>query len=407
MDKKRIIFAIAFALITVGLGFLLYRLFFTTSTIIDDTPLGEEDTTGTGSFPIAGEGGTRVTTTPPTTLPPRDERNPVGGSFVPRERPLVTQVVTDFLQSPVPSQNGGVQYYNNQDGRFYRLRTDGTPELLTDEVFYNVQKVNWSPTAQDAILEYPDGSNIYYNFATKKQATIPKHWEEFSFSQENGKIAAKIMGQSRENKWLTIANADGTSATLVEPLGDNADKVTVDWSPNRQVVAFSRTGEGLGDDREEILLVGANGENFRSLVVEGRGFQSRWSESGQKLVYSVYNTNSNFKPELWVVNAEGDSVGSGRTPLQINTWAEKCTFQDDRFIYCGIPTRLETGAGFAPELSDSTPDTLWRIDTQTGAKNEVTLDSTNHVIGTITVGEDGQTLYFTDKLQPGLFKVEI
>lgn len=406
MDKKRIIFAIVFALVTLGLGYLFYRLFFTTSTIIQDQPPLTEDETGGGSFPIAGEGGARTTTTPPTTLPPREGRDTVGGLFVPTVQPTVSQVVTDFLQNPIQGQDG-IQYYSTQDGRFYKLNAAGVPELLTEEVFYNVQQVTWSPAGTEAILEYPDGSNIYYNFATKKQATLPKHWQEFSFSEESNKIAAKIIGQSRENRWLTVANPDGSGATLVEPLGDNADKVTIDWSPNRQIVAFSRTGEGLGDNREEILLVGANGENFRSLVVEGRGFESTWSESGTRLLYSVYNANGSYKPELWVVNATGESIGSGRMPLQINTWADKCTFQDDRFVYCGVPTRLENGAGFAPELAESTPDKLWRIDTQTGAKNEILLDNRDHVIGTVTVSPDGRTLYFTDKLQPGLFQVDL
>jgi hypothetical protein len=39
-------------------------------------------------------------------------------------------------------------------------------------------------------------------------------------------------------------------------MGENESKVTVDWSPNRQFIALSRTGDALGADREEVLFIG-------------------------------------------------------------------------------------------------------------------------------------------------------
>ena len=187
-------------------------------------------------------------------------------------------------------------------------------------------------------------------------------------------------------------------------MGNNANKVTVDWSPNRQVVALSRTGAPLGADRQEVLMVGLNGENFRSLIVEGRGFQSQWSTAGQQLLYSAYSARSEFKPELWITDAVGDSIGANRRPLQLNTWAEKCAFANERTLYCAVPNRLEIGAGFQPTLSDNTPDTLYKIDLNTGLKTPIQLD-TAHVINKVFVSPNGRTLHFTDKAKDGVFEV--
>lgn len=405
MDKKRLLLALIFLLVCIGLGFLIYRFFFAKQapTPPPTTQQGGGTQRPGGEFPTTQEGQGQVQTqTPGTQLPQTGTRPGLAG-----EQTQSRQLVQDIVISPTVSKDGGAQFYNEQDGRFYRVQANGTITPLSDQVFYNVQDVVWSPKNTESIIEYPDGSNIYYNFDTKQQVTLPKHWEDFSFSDQGDKIAAKSMSISPENRWLITANPDGTQTELIEPLGENGNKVKVNWSPNRQVVALSETGEALGSDRQEVLLIGKNGENFHSLTVEGRGMQSEWSPTGKKLLYSVYNQSSNFKPELWIVNGEPGNIGTGRKPLSVNTWAEKCSFSDDRFVYCGVPTQLETGAGFAPQLSNSTPDTLVRIDTETGLRTPLQLPNETHVIEKVFLSEDGKTLFFTDKTKTGLFQVPV
>jgi len=116
--------------------------------------------------------------------------------------------------------------------------------------------------------------------------------------------------------------------------------------------------------------------------------------------------HNDYKPELWVVNAEGDTIGTGRKLLGVNTWSEKCTFADERTVYCAVPNNLQRGAGFAPQVSNSTPDTIYRIDVQTGLRAPVTLDE-EHTIDSLFLNEDGTILYFTDKNRRGIFEIEI
>ena len=409
--NKRLIYIGAFVLVVIGLGYAMYRVFFYTPKAPTQPP-GTE--TPADNFPFSGEfpdDTERPTFDDTDTLPPGtsvpDRVVPGAGSAAATDQVKRAEVAIDVpVQDTNISAFGNPRFYNKQDGKFYELDNAGRPTELSDQVFFNVEEVTWSPTSDESIIEYPDGANIYYNFATKEQVTLPKHWDAFSFTNTGDRIAAKSLGFSEENRWLISADPTGNNVSLIEPLGLNADKVEVNWSPDKQIVALSTTGETTGADRQEVLFIGQNGENFPSTIVEGRDLRSSWSESGSKLLYSVHNARNDFKPELWVVNGSGDGLGSGRRLLNVDTWADKCSFSDDRFVFCGVPQSLEKGAGFAPSLADATPDDLYKIDVNTGLKVRIPLNDF-HVIDTIEVSADGSKLYFTDKTKPGLFEVAL
>jgi len=67
-----------------------------------------------------------------------------------------------------------------------------------------------------------------------------------------------------------------------------------------------------------------------------------------------------------VVNATGDEIGTGRKKLNVDTWADKCTFYSDSKLYCAVPEKLDEGAGLFPELAKTTKDNLYQIDPTTG-----------------------------------------
>jgi len=412
MDKKRIAAMIGFVLVTILLGYAIYRVFFSPKQPPDTLP--QDDQTTTGAFPTAGEGQNDTVSTPegrdslPTSsgIPPSTYLDLGPGDETP-VAPIVTQIIDQPVSNITGDNVGNAKFYNKTDGKFYRVGKNGTVEALSDTTFYNVSNVNWSPTRDEAIIEYPDGANIYYNFDTKKQVTLPTHWESFSFEKAGNQITAKSMGFSEENRWLITADPEGNNTTPIEPLGQNASRVIVDWSPNGAVLALSRTGEPLGSDRQEVLLVGKYGENFKSIIVEGRDLRTAWSPNGDKLLHSVYSSRSNYIPELWIVNASGgDTTGSGRKLLNVSTWADKCTFADERYVYCGVPITMEQGAGFVPALEDGIPDQIVRIDTQTGLKQPLDMDET-HTVHDIFVSNDGQTLFFSDKNSAGLFEIAL
>ncbi|MBI2037536.1 MAG: hypothetical protein HYT15_01195 [Candidatus Magasanikbacteria bacterium] len=364
--------------------------------------------TSTGQLPGSG---TRPATTTGVITGPGGEILPISGiiqSTTPAYyKPITTnQVLSETATYPSLSNGGDFRYYNNNDGKFYRITPTGEIKTLSNQVFYSAQKITWAKNKNQAVIEYPDKSKIVYNFDTSKQVTLPKHWEEFSFSGDGNQIAAKSLGLDPTNRWLITVNSDGTGAKLIEPMGENSDKVIVDWSPNQQVAAFSQTGAPQGGERREVLFVGLNGENFKSTVVDGAGFLPKWSTTGNKLLYSVYSSRSDFKPELWLVDSQGDGIGNNRRLLQLNTWADKCSFSNDDTIFCAVPRDLPTGAGLSRSVASFNSDDLFKIDLKTGLKTPIALDG-NYNISNIFYDAGDNKVVFTDLNKTGVFESQL
>lgn len=404
---KRILLIVGLLVVTAALAYALYYLF-KKSGPLAVTPTGQPTVTTTAGGVLPPSGATTATS---GEVGPGVAVLPQAGA-IPQVQPSYYQAetvkkITDaYTAYASANQKGDLRFYNQNDGKFYYIAADGSTQTMSDAVFYNVQKVTWAKSADKAVLEYPDNSKIVYNFETEKQATLPKHWTDFSFSSDSQQIAAKSIGLAEENRWLVVTNDDGSGTKLVEALGQNQDKVIIDWSPSRQTVAFAATGESLGLYRKEILLVGQNHENFKSLIVEGLGFDPKWSPSGKQLLYSIYSQRTNLKPELWLVNSYGNEIGSGRKSLEINTWPEKCAFAGETALYCAIPSTLIEGAGLKPELSAGTIDYLYKIDLATGYKTAV-VTGDDYSVKEMSYDETNNRLLFTDYNQTGVFEIQL
>ena len=411
-NQKKILMFIGFIGLIIFLGFLLYLAFFKQ---MISTPIEDEATstsTKMGILPIAEEGsGQNILKPKAKDSYSQDIIKSSTKKLIPNNIARGGLTKTDELNKSrssavvLSSDGKRIQYYNNDDGKFYYINSKGEATPLSDKVFHNVQKTTWSSNRNEAILEYPDGSNIVYNFDTGKQVTLPKHWEDFDFSSNGNKIAMKSIGLDSNNRYLAIANSDGSMAKVIDKIGNNADKVYPSWSPNDQVVALFT--EGIDFNRQEVFFIGQNNENFKSTVIEGRGFQPKWSPSGEKLLYSVYSSNNDMKPSLWLVNSQGEKIGSERKSLRIETWADKCAFHGAGEVYCAVPNELEEGAGLFPELAKNTIDKLYKIDIKTGAKKIVAIPEKDYNISNIIITDDGKFLYFTDEKTSRIHKINL
>jgi hypothetical protein len=407
---KRVLLIVGFLLAVSALAFGLYWVFFRAPGAPVVTPPVTQVPGGT--LPSAGIGGppTGATTTPtgPGGLPieptePFVPSVPTGIPTSPRTRILRTTPT----RAVSVAQNGQIRGYNPDDGRFYRISTNGDAVPMSNQAFFNVESVAWGNSTDKAIINYPDGANILYDFANDEQVTLPKHWEDFQFSPDDDRIIAKSIGNNEDNRFLVVSDPNGGNAKPIESLGRNQDKVHSSWSPNNQVVAYSFTGEPLGADRQQIILLGQNQENFKGLVVEGRGFMPKWAPSGQNMLYSVYSSGSQYKPTLWVSGASGDSVNANRVNLQINTWADKCSWQSEQILICGVPTELGTGAGLQRTLFDTVPDEIWKINLQTGEKTNLGQPQGGAAVRDISVTPDGRSAIFTDQASGRLIRFDL
>jgi hypothetical protein len=407
---QRIFMIAGFLILVIAIGYLLYLIFVKPS--LSPTGTGNQNvatSSSTGKLPNAGAGTPNNNNTSssssvgipnPATKNNQPDVKAQGGITA---APIVT---SSPAISPTLAANGsGVQYYNQNDGKFYRIDANGDATPLSDEIFHNVSDVVWAPQKDKAIIEYPDNSKILFNFNTQKQVTLPANWNQFNFSADGSQIVLKTAAIDTENNFLAIANADGSGAKIIEPVGANGNTVIDSWSPNNQTVAMYT--KGVDVDRQEVFFVGKNDENFKSTIVEGHGFEPQWSTAGDQLAYSVYSSATNMKPELWAVDAQGDSIGANRRDLGVATFASKCTFSDNDTMYCGVPQTLQTGAGFIPELSQNTTDNLYKINIKTGAKQMIAIPNGNFTMSNLSVSSDGSSLFFQDSNTKLVHKVQL
>lgn len=405
---KKIIFIVLFFALVALIGYFIWSLFFTSQ---EEPVIIDENGQIVSGLPDAATGTPIISTPGSQEILPFDPFRPdlselnrpspiAGGSITATEL-----MVNDKTLSPTVSSDGSIQYYNENDGKFYKINANGDLELLSDRVFYNVDDVVWAPSKDKAVLEYPDGRKILYNFETGKQVSLQSHWEDFSFSPDSSKLVSKSLALDPQNRWLVVSNDDGSKATAIERIGTNANLVYNTWSPNNQVIALYT--EGVDFNRQEVFFIGQNGENFKSTIIEGRGFDPLWSTDGDRLLYSVYNTADGMNPRLWVVGGSPDKIGQTRTSLDLMTWANKCTFATNNDLYCAVPESLPEGAGLFPELADSSKDLLYKIDLKNSTKQIIAIPDGAFNVSDLMVPENQENLYFTDKTSGSLYKIDL
>lgn len=397
MNYRKIGIVLLFVASVIVFGSLLYYFFFRNLITPGDTPPPVTN----GSLPTPTNGNISVVDNQNT----RPELPSFSGNTINVTAPTdvaqggLTKVTDHGLTAlkGVTSDIRGPRFYSEENGLFYRL--DGTvPVALSDQRFFNVESVTWARNQDKAILEYPDGSNIVYDFATNKQVTLPKEFKGFSFDVSGNQIAAKWEGDNTDENWLMLGSSDGSNFRLVEPLGDRGANVAVDYSPDNQVVALYRKANDATS--QAIIPIGANGENFKQFIVDGLNFQSKWSPAGGHLLYSAANSGNEYNPVLHVTGGSTDNLGVSHLDLKLSTWPSKCTFNTEgTSIFCAEPTQLPRGAGLYPELARGIPDAFYRIDLRSGQKIPLAFpvgNQSSYSADSVFLSSDESLLYFMD-----------
>lgn len=406
---KRILAIIGFVAVVVLLLLLIWYFFFRPLPPPPPEPSPKEPVT---ILPIPGElvtpEGVPITAPPfapaiPEEALPATAAQANGGPVQTRE------IETGRNINPQLAPDGAsVVTFNSFDGAFYRVTPDGDVERLTDQTFAGATNVTWSPRSDKAIIEFLDDTKIVYDFNQKQQiATLQKHWESFAFSPDGSGIAFKSIAPDPENNWFAIANADGSGGELIEPMGRKFNQFIPLWSPSDQIVGLFE--EGVDANRKKLYFIGKNGENNKAVTVEGRDVRVQWSPLGTQLLFSAYSSLSGFRPEVWIVDALGDTIGANRRKIDVQTWADKCGFADNETLYCSVPKIIPEGGGFLPIIAEerSGGEVIYKIDLTTGEKRQIAEPRNDVIAQNIRVDKNQRTLFFTDKYSGKLYRIQL
>ena len=410
--RQRVLIIAAFVLVVALIAFALYSFFFKPFGAIVPTVPPTTEPQPTGGLPIAPEAPLpELQPTQPGVLrptPPPSGISAVAEGGLTATNPMLP---TGAREVKLRADGRGVNYYNALDGKFYRVTTDGTLNQLSSNTFAQVENATWSPQGNKAVLEFPDGSNIFFDFDSQQQATLPAHWKDFDFDPSGDKIVSKSIGTDEQDRYLIVSDTNGSGARVITALGNQEQFVTPTWSPSGQVVALAETGfptHGSAGDRQNIYLVpNRQTTDFPQITIEGYGLRSQWSPDGNQMLYSAYNATNEYKPHLWVVTTQPGNEGASKVDLGLNTWADKCAFADTTTLYCAVPVYLEQGFGMVPGLADAIPDEIYKIDLNDGTKTLIASPVESPTIETLMVSEDGDSLFFVDKQDQGLFEMRL
>jgi len=399
---KKILIIAGFLIVAVIIGYALYYFFFNPPTRQPyvSTPPAQQVPPQTLPGIYNDNVNRRVTTEGDLSLP-SIERVPVGSVISESARGGYTKVNKKLELGGYPTifSDGNLVYYDSTEGRFYKVGLNGVVSLLSSQKFYSVSNVVWSKSGQKAVLEYPDGTNIVYDFANNKQYTLPKEMQDFDFSPSGQMLAAEVIGENSDSNWIVTSDPDGGNIQFIERIGGESANVDINVSPSNQVVALFK--DNAGADSQEIVFVGRQGENFKSLMTNGRGFQGQWTPDGNRLLYSTFRADNDFRPVLSIVGASGEGIGSNNIDLGLQTWAEKCTMAAaGSYAYCAVPQNLPAGSGWYPELANDLPDTFYKIDLSSGSVSllaEPVGQELYYSASSLFLSADEKTLYFQDR----------
>ena len=419
MNPKRILYIIVFIIVVIGFGVMIYFVFIrdifsptnenVNVNVNANVNVGLPVTNGEVNINRTGVANINavINVTPPTNVNrERIDEIARGGETV-----VDTAVSTNALAAEPVTDGIGIRYYDELLDQFFRLDALGNSVPLSTQKFHDARSINWSPTDNRAIITFPDGSNILYDFDKQDQVTLPREWNDIKFSPSGDKIAFKNESIRESDRWLAIANPNGSEVQLIEPLGDKANDVAINWSPSGQVVALFR--ESYSGTSQEIFLIGQSGENFKSIITDGRGFEGQWSPDGSQLLYSVYSDNSRYNPVLHFVDSAGDQVGGNDANLGLQTWSYKCAFSNiSSEAYCAVPRFLATGTGIFPDSAVNTNDTIYKINLNTGGKSVLALPTflsgdRDYTVANLFLSNNGSLLYFTDANSGNVYSIQL
>ena len=185
--------------------------------------------------------------------------------------------------------------------------------------------------------------------------------KSFAFSPDAKKIAYYI--SDSKNNSLFINNADGKNQkTLIKNL--QLRDVILSWPKTNQIAMTSKPS-GLA--RGGLWSFDISTSKTTKVIGDLLGLEATFSPKGDEFIYSYIN-QSDRGPILAVYRN-----GFSKKITNVSTLVDKCAWSSDSInIYCAIPKLWPDSVVLPDDYYKgiiSTIDDIWKINTETGAKN--------------------------------------
>ncbi len=400
MRQTFIIAAVVISL--VGIGAVVYFVFFAGSAEVVVAPAGGSTLPVAGQTPSPSQGGTTESPSfaPGTPIPVSARLVKVSVGPVVPGAAVVTKA-----KNASSSPETVVSYIERQSGNVFSYNTlTKTLTRTSNKTLLGIESAVWLPNASTTFVRYLSGND----FSTINTYALPANGVGgFFLSQNLADIAVSATGL------LTLASGvNGSVASLMRIDGTRAaalfttplSSLRVSFAGKNQYLAFTKPSATLAGSA---FLVDSAGR-FSRIAGPLNGLAALASPLGKWVLVS-YTLNGAMQMKL-VSTATGDSIS-----LPVATIVDKCVWAaDDSALYCGIPVNPSANAAYPNDWYQgavSFSDRVWKIQIA-GRYANLVLDfpsETEEILDAVALAIDptGSTLVFMNKNNGSLWSYSL
>lgn len=323
--------------------------------------------------------------------------------------------------SPNTDESPRVRYGERSTGHVfdYNLET-GEQTRITNTTIPAIQELYWGEDGDALIARYINERGSIQNFnaeieaaevaTTTGEATGPGTLEGDFFGQT---VAALAVSPSGEDIFYLSETGDTVVGIIASFDNSGARQIfsfpftewNAAWNSPQTITLTTKPTEGVPG--HAFTLNTQNGA-FQLLLEGIEGLTTLPAPDGERVLYSQSSADTH---DMFIYNT---TDGTTQT-VSLKTIPEKCTWgrTNERMLYCGVPETIS--GGDIPETwyqgGISFSDTLWRINTETGALSilaepqqeaQEEIDVVNPVLS-----EDDEYLIFQNKRDGTLWSLEL
>lgn len=217
-------------------------------------------------------------------------------------------------------------------------------------------------------------------------------------SSPDAKKIAYYISDSKNNS-LFVSDADGKNQkTLLKNF--QLRDIILSWPKTKQLAMVSRPSGLVAGG---LWLFDVNTSKLTKIIDSLFGLEAAFSPDGDNFIYSFVDQNGR-NPAL-AVYRKGVSKNINSVP----TLVDKCAwFSDSANIFCAVPKSWPDSAVLPDDYykdAATTVDDIWKIDTETGAKNIVFENAGN--VSNLAISGSGDNLIFILKNSGFLYRLNL
>jgi len=388
---KRILIIVIVILVVALIGLLVYNFLVKPKTIsINDNPNGE--------LPIGDTNGNNGT----------NNTNDGTNNQQYQQESRIKAISTEPVLSPTINNKTNIVYFLRSNGNIIESDFTGlVTTVVSETILENLKNIIWAPNKNKAITVFQDNigniSKYLYNLSDQKSSPLNKYLSYISWSTDSNKIVYQYQNETTDANDISTANPDGSKFSVI--LSTRMKNLIVEW-PSANIYLREKPS-GLA--QSTLYSLGPSSRALNKIITDVYGFSVKWSQKGDKLLYS--STNSKGEG-IGIFTASNN--GGNKKAIDVSTLAEKCVWsQDIRYIFCAVPKNIKEAKVLPDDFYKGTfigDDEFYKINTETGEKINILGDenlSMSYDANELFLSPQEDYLFFVNKGDGLLYSIKL